>query len=376
MKGSIRRRSKDTYELTIDLGRNAEGKRVRRFVTVKGRRADADKRLRALLTSADKGIAPRTDKVTVREWAAKWLAEYVVPNTKQRTLERYRTVIRLHIEPSLGHVQLLKLSPSDVRGFEAGLTAKGMSPKGVEVVHGVLSGMLKFGMRDEVIWRNVCQAVTPPKVTRSELVLPDVAQVRGILERAWREQPAIAPMLHLIAYTGLRRGEALGLRWGDTDLEEGTIQVVQTVQRSTDKGVMIQTPKTNAGRRVIDLDPGTVEVLRAHHGTQLLQRMQAEKAWQDNDLVFPDALGRPMNPMQLTRWFKRLAARGGLPKARLHDLRHFHATILLQAGENPVIVSKRLGHKKVATTLDLYAHVLPGWQKQTAAAFAKVMDEG
>ena len=374
MNGSIRRRGKQTWELTLDVGRDTQGRRRRKFVNVKGTKADAERKLRELATAVDKGIPVNTERVTVAEWMQRWLDEYVVPNTRQRTVERYRSVVTRHVAPRIGHIQLLKLSPNDVRALEAGLLAQGMAPKGVQLVHGIVSGFLKFAVRMEVLWRNVAQAVTPPKAEPLDVAIPDLGGVRRILKLAKQERDPSYPCLHLIAYTGVRRGEALGLHWDYVDLVAGTISIVQTLGRSTDKGLIFQPPKTSAGRRLIELDSRTVEVLRAHRGEQLLHKADSESAYNDNGLVFADPLGAPTNPMAVTRAFQRLARRVGITKIRIHDLRHFHASVMLQQKESLALVSQRLGHAHATTTVQLYGHVLTGWQKQAAETFAQVMD--
>lgn len=156
----------------------------------------------------------------------------------------------------------------------------------------------------------------------------------------------------------------------------GTIAVVQTLGRSVEKGLVFQPPKTNAGRRVVDLDDTTIAVLRAHQGQQLLYKAGLEGMYQGHGLVFPGPTGGPLNPMAITRAFGRLAEREGLMDRRLHNLRHFHASVMLQHGQSLVLVSKRLGHASVSTTADIYAHISGGWQKEAARAFAKAMDGG
>ena len=197
-----------------------------------------------------------------------------------------------------------------------------------------------------------------------------------ILELARTEEHPLHACLHLIAYAGLRRGEALGLKWRNTDLVAGSISVVETLGRSHHQGLIFQAPKTKAGRRVVDLDARTVEVLREHQGQQLLGKMQAEGAYQDRDLVFADNLGRPLDPMGVTRGFQALAKRQGMAHIRLHDLRHFNASVMLQSGQNPALVSRRLGHADITTTMNLYVHVMPGYGKQAADAFARAMEQG
>lgn len=376
MNGSIRKRGKGSWELTIDLGHDSEGKRLRKFAAVKGSKAQAQKKLRELLSLSDKGVPVSTQKITFGQWLAKWLSDYVVPNTRQKTIERYQGLVEKHIAPYIGQVELTKLTPSDIQALEAKLLANGMAPKGVEMVHNVISGAYKYALRMEAAWRNPAKSVTPPKIIRKEVEPPEIPRVREILKLAELEEHPLFPCFHLIAYTGLRRGEALGLRHQDLNLEAGTISIVQTISRSLHKGIIVQPTKTNAGRRLLDLDDLTVGVLRAHLGNQLLRRMELEGAYEDNGLVFPGPLGEPLNPMALTRAFQSFAKRLGLEGAKVHDLRHFHASVMLQNGQSLLLVSKRLGHASISTTGDVYGHLLPGWQKEAANAFAKAMEEG
>ena len=212
----------------------------------------------------------------------------------------------------------------------------------MDLVHNVISGALNYALRMEVVWRNPVQAVTPPKVVRQEVEPPDIGEVQQILDIAQAEEHPLFACVHLLAYSGIRRGDALGLRWQDVDLDAGSISIVQALVRSLYRGLIFEPPKSNSGRRTIDIDAGTTAVLRAHQGTQLLHKWQLGEAYQDYNLVFPDHIGEPLNPMAVTRTFQSLAKKAGLSGIKLHDLRHFHASVMLQQGQSPALVSKRL----------------------------------
>ena len=259
------------------------------------------------------------------------MIEYVAPNRRPKTIERYEGLIRKHISPVLGRIDLTKVAPSDIQTLEAKLLAQGMAPQGVHLVHNVISGAFKYALRMEVAWRNPAKAVTPPKIVRTEVEPPEIDRVKRILELAEEENHPLFPALWLIAYTGMRRGEALGLRHQDLNLDVGTISIIQTITRSL-QGIITQPTKTNAGRRPIDIDDDSIGILRAHLGRQLLSRMELNGAYHDNGLVFPGPLGDPLNPMTLTRVFQSFAEKLGLQGAKLHDLRHFHASVMLQKG--------------------------------------------
>ena len=251
-----------------------------------------------------------------------------------------------------------------------------MAPKGVELVHTVISGAFKYALQEEVAWGNPATAVKSPRVERKEVEIPEISRVRETLALAEEEGHPLFPCLHLIAYTGLRRGEALGLRRQDLNMETGVISIVQAVVRTLHQGVIIQPTKTGASRRSVDLDDDTIEVLRSHMGRQMLTRMELEGAYEDQGLVFPGPLGKPLEPIALNRALQSFARRVGFEDAKIHHLRHFHASVMLQRGESLLLVSKRLGHRSVATTGDVYGHLMPGQQKEAANAFAKAMKEG
>jgi integrase len=173
--------------------------------------------------------------------------------------------------------------------------------------------------------------------------------------------------------TGLRRAELCGLRWQDVDLDNARLVVRQTIT-TPDHEATLGDVKSTRSRRVIDLDGVTVTVLRAHRVHQLEERLHGGSAWIDSGLVFTMPDGRGWHPDVITRAFARLVQKSGLPRIRLHDLRHTHATHLLAAGTNIRVTSERLGHASVAFTLDVYGHVLPGQQADAAAAVAALVD--
>jgi integrase len=172
---------------------------------------------------------------------------------------------------------------------------------------------------------------------------------------------------YLLATTAMRRGEALGLRWADVDLEKGTAAIRQTVIAVAHQ-VQIGSPKTIRGRRVVRLDHRTVTVLRAHRQRQLEERLAMGAGWQDHDLLFTKVTGDPLHPERFSRQFDRRVERYGLPRISLHGLRHTWATLALEAGVHPKVVSERLGHANISITLDIYSHATPAMQTDAAEA--------
>ncbi len=179
----------------------------------------------------------------------------------------------------------------------------------------------------------------------------------------------LAACWRFLAVTGCRRGEALGLRWRDLDLDAGRAIIVQTVVGSR----AISETKTDRGRRTIALDDTTIAALREHRRAQNAERLLMRTAYEDHDLVFCREDGTPIWPRSLTRAFARIVNTANLPQIRLHDLRHTHATLALQAGVHPKVVQERLGHATISITLDVYSHAIPAMQEDAAARVADLV---
>lgn len=373
MQGSIRQRSPGSWELQVFLGRDSNGKRRRVTETVRGKRADAERRLREILSDLDHGIIPSKRVYKLDEWLKQWMSDVVRPNRRQKTVDRYSGIIRLHIVPDMGNMELSKIRPFHVQRLEGRLLAEeGMKPKGVQLVHTVLNGAMRHAVKMELLSKNPVSSVSPPSVVKKEAYSPDVESVRRLLEIAGEEGHPLWPCIHLIAYTGMRRGEAMALEWSRVDLEKGLLTVAASLV-VTATGVSLEQPKTESGRRVVDLDDRTVEILRDHRRRQ--EEVAKSLRMPPPELVFPgNGLEGWCHPNTLMHTVERLSEKAGCQKITVRSLRHFHATVSLDATKDVVVVSKRLGHSKVSITLDIYAHVLPGWQKEVAEAFAREMD--
>ena len=316
-------------------------------------------------------LAPK--KVLLRDWLDRWMAEVIAPNRRQGTKERYQDIIRRYINPNLGGMELTKIGPSQVQALETRL-AQRLAPKGVNQVHIVLSGALKYALRLEMIHRNLVSLVSPPRLKRREVIPPDITAVRTALALAKEDGHDLYACMHLIAYTGLRRGEALGLRWKNVNLNEGFVMVEASLVRSREYGLILEPPKTGAGRRTVDLDSSTVEALAEHRQKQNQIREWMGKVYNYRGWVNANEFGDWVHPSRLYSTVKSYGKRAGYSGMSVRSLRHFHASVTLQSGQNIVVVSKRLGHSNVSITSDIYAHSLPGWQKQAAEAFAQAMN--
>jgi integrase len=246
-----------------------------------------------------------------------------------------------------------------------------LSPTTVHRILATLNAALSYGVRKRRLERNVAALADRPRAARTELHVWTAEELGQFLERISDQR--LAPVFTLLATTSLRRGEALGLRWSDLDLVEGRLAVRQTLL-AINSHIQFGEPKTNRSRRTVDLDPATVAILKAHRKAQLEERAEAGLGRPRRDeLAFTDDMGEPLHPNAVTRTFTKLVTEAGVPQIRLHDLRHTHATLALQAGIHVKVVSERLGHSSVSITLDVYSHHVPGLQREAAEKVAALI---
>jgi integrase len=249
----------------------------------------------------------------------------------------------------------------------------GLSAKTVRYIHTIIHKALADAERKGAVIRNVAPLSEPPKLTsagKPEMRVWTGEQLRSFLRHA--EGHAFYPAFFLAAHTGMRRGEVLGLRWKDVDLSRSRLSVRQAIV-SVAHEVGVSDVKTGSARRTIDLDPRTLAVLRSWRKRQLEERLLVGVGGSYEGLAFARPDGRPIHPDFFSQCFDRLEAQTDLPRIRPHDLRHTHATLLLQAGQPPKVVSERLGHSTPGFTLTVYQHVIPGMQAEAASAFSELV---
>lgn len=370
-RGSILKRGK-SWSVVVECGRDpTTDKRKRQWISGFPTKREADRKLTEVLNQLDQGLSVDYTKLRVDEYLKTWLQDVVAIRNRPRTVESYTVIVRNHINPVLGSIRLSKLAAADVQRLESGLLTSGLTPNTVRHVHVCLAKALKDAMRSGVLHQNVCQAVQAPSPGIYKVDLPDSEEINRILDLA--ESTPYGPVFLLMAFTGIRRGEAVALKWENVDLDRGVVSIVATAQRLQGKGIVFQPPKSAAGRRGIAIDDGTIDMLRAHRGNQLLLQMELGEAFVDHGLVFPGPFGRLIDPSVLTRNFEKLVRKAGFPRMRLHDLRHGHAAGLIRAGIYPLVVQERLGHASPAFTMQVYGHVSAGMQEEAAKAFAGLM---
>jgi integrase len=360
MRGNITRRGKSSWRLKFDLGPDPfTAKRQTRYVTIPGKRQDAQRELARLLDEAHKGTLIEPSKLTVAEYIRGWLdgAHGLSP----KTVERYRQLAEQQIIPHLGAVALQKLRPIQVQQWHGTLRRAGgkhgcpLSARTVGHAHRVLHRALQRAVEGETLSRNVASVIPPPKVEAGEVVVLNANQMASVLSKLIGH--TLYPIVVLALATGMRRGELLALRWEDVDLNGETVRVERSLEE-TAEGLRFKPPKTKHGRRTVSLPRTAVDALRAHRRQQLEWRVALGQGRPEpSALVFSTMEGAPLSPDNLSRDWRRVSVAKGLPRVTFHALRHSHASALIASGLDVLTVSRRLGHSSPAVTLTTYAHL-------------------
>jgi len=362
MKGHVYKRAPGKFWIVLELGKDQRGRRKQRFVTFYGNKKAADAELLRHLQMMESGFYVEPSTMTVGEYLESWLADHVRHTVTPRSFERYRTIVRLHLVPALGHLTLDKLHPMKIQELWARQLETHLSPTTVRKHHNVLHAALAHAVRMRLLIVNPADAVTPPKPRHCEMMVLEDDGVARLLAAV--EGTAIHIPVLLALATGMRRGEVLGLRWLDIDFAAGTLAVRQTIQEAGGER-RAQPPKTPKSRRVIALPTVALDALRHHKAEQAETRLRLGQLYQDHDLVCTQADGSPWWSSGFDHRFREIKKKAGVD-VRFHDLRHTHATQLLRAGVHVKVVSERLGHASIGITLDIYSHVLPSMQEEAA----------
>ena len=361
-EGSIYQRDDGRWCASIDLG-YVNGRRRRRVIYGPTRKAVADQ-LKALHQQQAAGVVI-TERQTVQQFLKRWLEEVVKQRNKIRTFEGYERIVELYLNPHLGRIALTKLTPEYVQQLINVLAAKGLAPNTVRNVRAVLRRALNQALKWGLVARNVAALVDTPRIEQQAIAPMDEQQARALLAAVAGDR--LEALYRIALSLGLRRGEVLGLKWEDVDLERATIRIVRAIQWTRTQGMVFSTPKTKGSSRTLHLPETLLSSLRQHKARQDEERKSPR--WQECGMVFTTTKGTPLHPDNITHRFKAALRKAGLPETtRFHDLRHSCATLLLAQGVPPRVVMEILGHDQISTTMNIYAHVLPESLRAAAAA--------
>jgi integrase len=362
-----RRRSKGEGSLTRCkdgrwMGRywvtKGDGTKKRQSIILKDRTAVLEK-MRAEMTMADKGAPVLRDRRTTGEYLEYWL-KFIAPNQiRPTTLELHTFITRKYLIPQLGKIPLTQLKPDHVRMMLNSMQFKGKGDRNLQRTRNTLSAALREALKSEYVTRNVARLVDPPKYRPPGKRTWTKEQVAQFLE--YSQPHKYYPLFLLLLHYGLRRGEALGLRWQDIDFENQIIKIRQTLYEINHKPCF-GLPKTQTSIRDLPMLPLVKQALLKHRGEQ--------ESYAD-DLVFHSEKRNPVNPRSLLTTFKSLAEKAGLPPLSLHEARHTAATLLARAWPNPKDVQIILGHSSITTTLGIYVDTNFEQANQALNAFAE-----
>jgi integrase len=370
--GSIVPSGKDSWRVQLYTSKGPDGKYHRQVETVKGRKSDAERRLRELLGNLDKGAYTPPGKLTVAQHLDNWLAGYVATNCSMRTFDGYKSIIEHHLAPNLGHFLLRQLSPQAIQLYY-GQACHELSARTVHHQHRVLSEALKYAVRQGLLGKNPCDLVDAPRPRRRAMRTLDPSEVNALIQVA--EDSYYFPVIYTALSTGLRQAEVLALRWRDLDLSIiPSVSVNRVLYRNRHNGKYeYHEPKTAHSRRLVEMTPKLAAFLKGYRQSREGLWCELGKDLSLDDLVFTNPRGNPICSSSLDREFGRILSKAGLKNVRFHDLRHTFASLMLMRGAKPKVISEALGHSSVAFTMDVYSHILQGMQSEAMILLDEVL---
>lgn len=344
-----------------------ETKQVKRrgFPTYKA----AEDAMKLLEVEAMKGEFIEPSKMTFKELADAYIDAKITQELGSQTLTMYKQHLKKHIIPRFGRNRVQKISPAMIQAFYSELS-KELAPSTITKIHQIISGVFDLGVKWEIIGKNPADSVVKPVAKYGKFEVWDEKEVRTFLDAA-KDDPLYL-VFSLALKLGMRQGEILGLQWKNVDLNRNKLHIVQTL--SHDGKYIMEGAKTKSSIRTLAISPQLKKEFIRQRLLQNQMRLAAGELWVDNDLVITTSLGTAVNPSSVRRKFNKLIEVSGVKRIRFHDLRHTCATIMLLNGVPVKVVSEILGHSDVTTTMNTYAHVLPGMHDSAVEMISDLFD--
>jgi integrase len=311
--------------------------------------------IKETLTKISNGLTFQSSRITLESFMSTWLDGKELSRRPQTVLQ-YRALAKQYIIPQMGKMRLQDIQPNYLKRLYLSMKEEGRGARTVQMIHTLMHAVLKQAVKEGILGRNPADAVERPKVEQAERHILTEGQARQLIIATMGTR--YGTLIYMALMTGMREGELLGLKWSDVDWDKGQLHIQRQLQRLKVNGSGLVPPKTKAGKRIIVLGQETVDRLARHHEAQELQKMANRARWEENELIFPNTIGKPENWRNMYADYKDLLHENGLPDISFHDLRHTSLSFLLDMGTPINTVQQRAGHSKASITTDTYGHSL------------------
>ena len=392
MAGSIEKRGKNSYRLTVSEGFDLNGKPMIHRKTVHGTKKDVEVELAKFVTEVQNGLIIDGKSLKFSEFTEIWKRDYGSKELAPSTYKRYCRMLETRLLPYFGHFYINKIKPTDImkfydllekdtqlvrkKGNNGSKTKKPLSGKTILEHHRLLRAMLHKAVYWQLIVTNPAERVQPPKARKPKRRSYDDEQTKILLENL--ELLSIEDIKYKVAiiltvFTGVRLGELMGLEWQDVDFKNGIISINRSSQYLADMGVFTKVPKTESSIREIAIPEFIISLLEEYNLWYEEQKSIYSELWTNSDRLFVQADGKPMHPSTISKWFVKYVGQIGLPVINFHGLRHTNASLLVAQNIDIAVISARLGHAQISTTLDFYVHPLLSHNRKAGYALENLL---
>ena len=392
MAGSIEKRGKNSYRLIVSEGYDLHGKPMIHRKTVHGTKKDAQVELAKFVTEVQNGLVVDGKSLKFSEFTEIWKRDYGSKELAPSTYKRYCRMLETRLLPYFGHFYINKIRPTDImkfydllekdtqlvrkKGNNGSKTKKPLSGKTILEHHRLLRAMLHRAVYWQLIVANPAERVQPPKARKPKRKSYDDEQTKILLENLEllpSEDAKYKVAIILTVFTGVRLGELMGLEWQDVDFKNGILSINRSSQYLADMGVFTKVPKTESSIREIAIPEFIISLLEEYNLWYEEQKSIYGELWTNSDRLFVQADGKPMHPSTISKWFVRYVAQIGLPVINFHGLRHTNASLLVAQNIDIAIISARLGHAQISTTLNFYVHPLLSHNRKAGYALENLL---
>ena len=392
MAGSIEKRGKNSYRLTVSEGFDLNGKPMIHRKTIHGTKKDVEVELAKFVTEVQNGLIIDGKSLKFSEFTEIWKRDYGSKELAPSTYKRYCRILETRLLPYFGHFYINKIRPTDImkfydllekdtqlvrkKGNNGSKTKKPLSGKTILEHHRLLRAMLHKAVYWQLIVTNPAERVQPPKARKPKRRSYDDEQTKILLENLEllpNEDTKYKVAIILTVFTGVRLGELMGLEWQDVDFKNGIISINRSSQYLADMGVFTKVPKTESSIREIAIPEFIISLLEEYNLWYEEQKSIYGELWTNSDRLFVQADGKPMHPSTISKWFVKYVGQIGLPVINFHGLRHTNASLLVAQNIDIAVISARLGHAQISTTLDFYVHPLLSHNRKAGYALENLL---